>query len=35
MADVAAPGTVLLAGVPAGNLYVGQVLGPDSGDVMP
>jgi len=30
-----APTAVLLAGNPAGNLYVGQVLGPNSGDVMP
>jgi 3-oxoacyl-[acyl-carrier protein] reductase len=30
-----APTAVLLAGDPAGNLYVGQVLGPNSGDVMP
>ena len=30
-----APTAVLLAGNPSGNLYVGQVLGPNSGDVMP
>lgn len=30
-----APTAVLLAGEPSGNLYVGQVLGPNSGDVMP
>ncbi|WP_031464247.1 SDR family oxidoreductase [Sciscionella sediminilitoris] len=30
-----APSAVLLAGNPSGNLYVGQVLGPNSGDVMP
>jgi 3-oxoacyl-[acyl-carrier protein] reductase len=30
-----APTAVLLASDPAGNLYVGQVLGPNSGDVMP
>lgn len=30
-----APTAVLLAGDPSGNLYVGQVLGPNSGDVMP
>lgn len=30
-----APSAVLLASDPGGNLYVGQVLGPNSGDVMP
>ncbi|MDF3281577.1 SDR family NAD(P)-dependent oxidoreductase [Gordonia sp. N1V] len=30
-----APTAVLLASNPGGNLYVGQVLGPNSGDVMP
>lgn len=30
-----APTAVLLASEPGGNLYVGQVLGPNSGDVMP
>lgn len=30
-----APTAVLLASDPDGNLYVGQVLGPNSGDVMP
>ncbi|HUR01587.1 MAG TPA: SDR family NAD(P)-dependent oxidoreductase [Nonomuraea sp.] len=30
-----APTAVLLAGDPNGNLYVGQTLGPNSGDVMP
>ena len=30
-----APTAVLLAGSPAGDLYVGQTLGPNSGDVMP
>jgi 3-oxoacyl-[acyl-carrier protein] reductase len=30
-----APTAVLLAAAPDGNLYVGQVLGPNSGDVMP
>lgn len=30
-----APTAVLLASSPGGNLYVGQVLGPNSGDVMP
>ncbi|MEU1805187.1 SDR family NAD(P)-dependent oxidoreductase [Streptomyces sp. NPDC019937] len=30
-----APTAVLLAGDPGGNLYVGQTLGPNSGDVMP
>lgn len=29
-----APTAVLLAGSPGGNLYVGQTLGPNSGDVM-
>jgi 3-oxoacyl-[acyl-carrier protein] reductase len=30
-----APTAVLLASSPGGNLYVGQTLGPNSGDVMP
>jgi len=30
-----APTAVLLAPDPSGNLYVGQTLGPNSGDVMP
>lgn len=30
-----APTALLLASSPGGNLYVGQVLGPNSGDVMP
>jgi 3-oxoacyl-[acyl-carrier protein] reductase len=30
-----APTVVLLASDPGGNLYVGQTLGPNSGDVMP
>ena len=30
-----APTAVMLAAEPDGNLYVGQVLGPNSGDVMP
>lgn len=30
-----APSAVLLASDPGGNLYVGQTLGPNSGDVMP
>ncbi|HEY0448219.1 SDR family NAD(P)-dependent oxidoreductase [Actinophytocola sp.] len=30
-----APTAVLLAGDPSGNLYTGQTLGPNSGDVMP
>jgi 3-oxoacyl-[acyl-carrier protein] reductase len=34
-ADEVAPSAVLLASDPGGNLYVGQVLGPNSGDVMP
>ena len=29
-----APSAVLLASDPGGNLYVGQTLGPNSGDVM-
>ncbi|OBF33027.1 3-oxoacyl-ACP reductase [Mycobacterium sp. ACS1612] len=33
--DEIAPTAVLLASEPGGNLYVGQVLGPNSGDVMP
>jgi 3-oxoacyl-[acyl-carrier protein] reductase len=33
--DEIAPTAVLLASDPDGNLYVGQVLGPNSGDVMP
>ncbi|MGB6041353.1 MAG: SDR family NAD(P)-dependent oxidoreductase [Gordonia sp. (in: high G+C Gram-positive bacteria)] len=33
--DEVAPTAVLLASEPGGNLYVGQVLGPNSGDVMP
>lgn len=32
--DEVAPTAVLLASVPGGNLYTGQTLGPDSGDVM-
>ncbi|WP_312840125.1 SDR family NAD(P)-dependent oxidoreductase [Delftia tsuruhatensis] len=34
-ADEVAPTAVLLASDPGGNLYVGQTLGPNSGDVMP
>jgi 3-oxoacyl-[acyl-carrier protein] reductase len=34
-ADEVAPTAVLLASSPGGNLYVGQTLGPNSGDVMP
>jgi 3-oxoacyl-[acyl-carrier protein] reductase len=30
-----APTAILLASDPGGNLYVGQTLGPNSGDVMP
>jgi len=30
-----APTAVLLASDPGGNLYTGQTLGPNSGDVMP
>jgi 3-oxoacyl-[acyl-carrier protein] reductase len=33
--DEIAPTAVLLASSPGGNLYVGQTLGPNSGDVMP
>lgn len=33
--DEIAPTVVMLASDPGGNLYVGQVLGPNSGDVMP
>ncbi|MEO6826857.1 MAG: SDR family oxidoreductase [Microbacteriaceae bacterium] len=33
--DEVAPTVVLLASDPGGNLYVGQTLGPNSGDVMP
>jgi 3-oxoacyl-[acyl-carrier protein] reductase len=35
IADEVAPTAVLLASDPGGNLFVGQVLGPNSGDVMP
>jgi len=34
-ADEVAPTAVLLASDPGGNLYCGQTLGPNSGDVMP
>lgn len=34
-ADEVAPSALLLASEPGGNLFVGQVLGPNSGDVMP
>jgi 3-oxoacyl-[acyl-carrier protein] reductase len=34
-ADEVAPTAVLLGSDPGGNLFVGQVLGPNSGDVMP
>jgi 3-oxoacyl-[acyl-carrier protein] reductase len=33
--DEVAPTAVLLASDPGGNLYAGQTLGPNSGDVMP
>ena len=33
--DEVAPTAVLLASSPGGNIYVGQTLGPNSGDVMP
>lgn len=35
LADEVAPTAVLLASEPGGNLFVGQTLGPNSGDVMP
>lgn len=35
LAQEVAPTAVLLASDPGGNLYVGQTLGPNSGDVMP
>ena len=35
LADEVAPIAVLLASEPGGNLFVGQTLGPNSGDVMP
>lgn len=34
-AEEVAPSALLLASEPGGNLYVGQTLGPNSGDVMP
>ena len=34
-AEEVAPSALLLASDPGGNLYVGQTLGPNSGDVMP
>jgi 3-oxoacyl-[acyl-carrier protein] reductase len=34
-ADEVAPSAILLASDPGGNIYVGQTLGPNSGDVMP
>lgn len=34
-AEEVAPTAVFLASEPGGNLYVGQTLGPNSGDVMP
>ncbi|WP_262477829.1 hypothetical protein [Acinetobacter bereziniae] len=34
-AEEIAPTVILLASDPGGNLYVGQTLGPNSGDVMP
>lgn len=33
--DEVAPAALLLASDPGGNLFVGQTLGPNSGDVMP
>ena len=35
LADEVAPTALLLASDPGGNLFVGQTLGPNSGDVMP
>lgn len=35
VAEEVAPSALLLASEPGGNLYVGQTLGPNSGDVMP
>lgn len=35
VSEEVAPTAVLLASEPGGNLYVGQTLGPNSGDVMP
>jgi 3-oxoacyl-[acyl-carrier protein] reductase len=35
LAEEVAPIAVLLASEPGGNLFVGQTLGPNSGDVMP
>lgn len=35
LAEEVAPVAVLLASAPGGNLFVGQTLGPNSGDVMP
>ena len=34
-AEEVAPTALLLASEPGGNLFVGQTLGPNSGDVMP
>lgn len=34
-AEEVAPAALLLASDPGGNLFVGQTLGPNSGDVMP
>ncbi len=34
-AEEVAPSALLLASEPGGNLFVGQTLGPNSGDVMP
>ena len=34
LVEEVAPDTVLLASEPGGNLFVGQTLGPNSGDVM-
>jgi len=35
LATEVAPTAVLLASDPGGNLFVGQTLGPNAGDVMP
>lgn len=35
LAEAVAPSALLLASDPGGNLFVGQTLGPNRGDVMP
>lgn len=34
-AEEVAPAVLLLAGEPSGNIFVGQTIGPNCGDVMP